>query len=201
MRLPLPTLCLTLALLFCASSAFAGASTLQGSGPKPAPGGVLADFTLPAAASAEHAAYLGVPAGESFPISSIEADALLIEIFSMYCPFCQKEAPAVNEMFDMLRASDQNERLKMFGLGTGNSEYEVNVFREKFSVEMPLFPDGDYAIYNAIGTVGTPFFILAARDPASGALNILDVHEGVFEDPEVFLQSMLDKVRNLPATQ
>ncbi len=198
MRLSLSTLFVALVLLLGATPVLAGGATLQGSGPKPAPGSPLVDFTLPAAANTENAAYLGVPEGTPFTLSSIQADALLIEIFSMYCPYCQKEAPVVNELFDKLRASDMKDRLKMIGLGTGNSEFEVNKFREKFSVEMPLFPDGDYAIYNSIGTVGTPFFILATVNRESGALEIAAVQEGLLDDPEAFFKSMLDTVRGLP---
>ncbi len=194
MRNIMSTLLVFSILLLTATSATAG-FTEQGSGPKPQQGDVLADFTLPAPANDEQAAYLGVAAGKEFSLSSIPASAILIEIFSMYCPHCQKEAPVVNELFKKFKTAPQAGGFRMLGIGTGNSEYEVGVFRDKFSVKMPLFPDGDYSIYNNIGTVGTPFFILARKHADSGKLEILEVHEGTLPDPQAFYTDVLELVQ------
>jgi len=50
----------------------------------PAVGGVLPEFTLPVPQSDEHQKYLGLAGKESFKISEISADVVIIEIFSMY---------------------------------------------------------------------------------------------------------------------
>ena len=50
----------------------------------PAVGGVLPEFTLPVPKSDEHQKYLGLAGKESFKISEIGADVVIIEIFSMY---------------------------------------------------------------------------------------------------------------------
>ena len=50
----------------------------------PAVGGVLPEFTLPVPKSDEHQKYLGLAGKESFKISEISADVVIIEIFSMY---------------------------------------------------------------------------------------------------------------------
>ena len=50
----------------------------------PAVGGKLPEFTLPAPKSDEHQEYLGLAGKESFKISEISADVVIIEIFSMY---------------------------------------------------------------------------------------------------------------------
>lgn len=190
-----------LLLLFCLPSpVFAGSSTLADA-VKPEKGGGLANFTLPVPTDQQKAAYLGLdPQARSFNLNDIEAKVLLVEIFSMYCPFCQREAPAVNEMYEKLLASDLAGELKMFGIGTGNSEYEVDVFRQKFSVQMPLFADPDFEVYNTIGQVGTPFFMLLQTQPGTDSLKILDVHEGILSEPQVYLKEMLDHARGLPAS-
>ena len=50
----------------------------------PAVGGQLPEFTLPVPKSDEHQKYLGLAGKESFKISEISADVVIIEIFSMY---------------------------------------------------------------------------------------------------------------------
>ena len=50
----------------------------------PAVGGQLPEFTLPVPKSDAHQEYLGLAGKESFKISEISAEVVIIEIFSMY---------------------------------------------------------------------------------------------------------------------
>ena len=50
----------------------------------PAQGGVLLDFTLAVPGDLDHQQYLGIEAKESFNVSDIKAQVLIIEIFNMY---------------------------------------------------------------------------------------------------------------------
>ncbi|MFW5734395.1 MAG: TlpA family protein disulfide reductase, partial [Oceanidesulfovibrio sp.] len=119
----------------------------------------LADIQLPPAEQ-PGADYLGVTAGEPFALSDINADFALIQVFSMYCPHCQREAPHMKALHEKLLASDHADSLKIIGLGVGNSAYEVDFFRDEYSLAFPLFPDPDYATYDHVGEVGTPFYVL-----------------------------------------
>jgi hypothetical protein len=47
-------------------------------------GGQLPEFKLPVPKSDEHQEYLGLAGRESFKISEISAEVVIIEIFSMY---------------------------------------------------------------------------------------------------------------------
>jgi hypothetical protein len=67
---------ITIMLVF---AGFAGAASKP-----PAVGGQLPEFTLPVPKSDEHQKYLGLAGKESFKISEIRADVVIIEIFSMY---------------------------------------------------------------------------------------------------------------------
>ena len=93
----------------------------------------------------------------------------------------------------MLKASPQGKNVKVIGIGVGNSEYEVDAFRKKFSVPFPLFSDKDFVTYQEIGDVGTPFFILARLDKKDAPLRILHVNEGQMESANGFFKDILNK--------
>ena len=44
--------------------------------------------------------YLGLSGERLFEISEMKAEVVIIQIFSMYCPLCQREASRVNELYE-----------------------------------------------------------------------------------------------------
>ena len=86
--------------------------------------------------------YLGLTGSGTFKITQVKAQAVLIEIFSMYCPYCQKDAPGINELFQAIEENaEMKGRIKIIGIGAGNSAYEVGVYKKKYNVPFPLIPD------------------------------------------------------------
>jgi len=159
---------------------------------KPKVGDILPDLLVTATPLPAEAAYLGLAPGlKSFRLSQIKAEALLVEIFSMYCPRCQASARDVNGAFARLSALPQGQKLKMLGLGAGNSAFEVNAFRTKYEVTMPLFQDGDYALHKAFGNVYTPAYLLLRPAPGGKGFQVLHFQEGTCPDYQAFLDQML----------
>ncbi len=73
-------------------------------------------------------------------LSDVAAPYLLIYFFNVYCEQCAKDIPSVNKVFELLDGQGFSSRIKMLGLGVNNSQFEINFFRNKYSVPMPCFP-------------------------------------------------------------
>jgi thiol-disulfide isomerase/thioredoxin len=110
----------------------------------PAAGDQLVDIQLSVPTSADQRNHLGLTQTEHFNPTDIAGELLIIEIFSMYCPHCQREAPAVNRLYQTIQATETlRNRVKMIGIGVGNSEFEVDHFRKHYDIAFPLFADED----------------------------------------------------------
>jgi len=148
------------------------------------------DLPLQGALGEGQAAYLGLDGGEAKP-SAIKADFLFVEVFSMYCPICQRDASTINDLYDKLQASDLSGRVRVLGIGTGNTAFEVDVYRNKFKVGFPLFNDEDYVWHKALGEEGTPAFYLV---DLRGERRIVYHSVGAIEDADAALKTIRDLV-------
>lgn len=157
----------------------------------PAVGGMMPEVVLHVPQQAEEKAYLGIKSGEQFKVPQIAADVVIIEIFSMYCPHCQKDAPRVNELYSLISTrSDLKNRVKMIGIGAGNTAFEVQLFKDKYKVPFPLFPDEDFKIHKLLGEVRTPYFI-GVEIRADGWHRVLFSSVGAIEEFQGFLDYLL----------
>lgn len=151
---------------------------------------VFPDLELNGKLTPEQAAYLG--AGDApFKVSDIKADYLFVEVFSMYCPICQRDAPTVNDVEEKIMAAAPDRRIKFIGLGAGNTPFEVDFYVKKFQVEFPLFHDENYVGHKALENVGTPAFYLV--DMKDGR-KVLFFQEGELKDPDAMVKTILDAV-------
>jgi peroxiredoxin len=126
----------------------------------PQQGDVLPDISIPAPHNKADRDYLGIKGGQFFQISQIKATVVIVEIFSMYCPYCQSEAPEVNRLYTLIENNPElRGKIKLIGLGTGNTKFEVEVFKKNYKVPFPLFPDEDFTLHERFGEVRTPYFI------------------------------------------
>jgi len=126
-----------------------------------------------------------------FSLPKPKDGVVIIEIFSMYCPYCQKEAPNVNKLYDKIQASPNlKSKMRLVGIGVGNSSYEVDIFRKKYNVPFPLYADGDFKIHKKLGEPRTPYFIGVKINP-NGSHSIFYSKLGEFGDVDAFLAEMV----------
>lgn len=156
---------------------------------------ILPNLELPIPENDAYREYLGLTgkSGKNFTLTDIKADILLIELFSMYCPYCQDAAPAVNELYEKTEEiSKRGPRVKIIGLGASNTQFEVEYFRDTYNISFPLFPDRDRAMYHALSGAGTPTFV-GCRLTGGGKPTIVFRHSGDFNSADLFLKKLIDK--------
>ncbi len=82
------------------------------------------------------------------------------------------------------------EKIKMIGIGVGNSMYEVNAYRNRYKVPFPLFPDASMEISQKLGVKGTPTFI-GLKMNGKGIQEQFYFAEGGFQDIHQFLDEII----------
>mgnify|MGYP006297451893 CR=1 FL=1 len=157
-------------------------------------GGTFPDVTLRMPAKTAIASYLGLPkATNTFDLSEVNADLLIIELSDLYCLYCHDAPPQARQMQKLIARHGLSARVPLIGISLGDSEYEASVFEEKFDVPFPVFPDPDKAVHRSLGRVGRPSFY--AVMPKKN-LNIVGVQSGLFENDaaiDTFIERSLRK--------
>lgn len=149
------------------------------------------DLLLSGKLSAEDKDYLGLPKGtESFKLTDLPADIVFVEVFSMYCPICQRDAPIIEELYATVEEQGYRPGMVMLGVGAGNSQFEVDFYRKKYGIHMPLLPDADYVNHKKVGSVGTPYYILLKKN-SYGELKVLFSQEGGVQNKNAFIRKIL----------
>ena len=157
----------------------------------PAIGESLPSFELPIPQDAGVQSYLGLSGTGQFTIAQIEAKVVIIQIFSMYCPVCQKEAFRVNKLYRTIqKRKDLKDKIKMIGIGTGNTAFEVGFFQKKYEVDFPLFSDENLSIHRILGKLRTPYFI-GVKINRDGSDEVFYSRLGQFKDVNSFLKRIV----------
>lgn len=136
--------------------------------------------------------YLGIKEKSGqISLSQIKTEVLIIEIFSMYCPHCQRHAPIANKLYQAIDSEPQfRDKIKMIGIGVGNSKYEVGIFQDKYSPPFPLFDDRNSAVVNAFGGILTPYYFgLKMIDDST--FEVFYSRAGGYKDAEEFLEMIV----------
>ena len=166
-------------------------TALAASNMPPQVGVTLPAMNLQKPADSGELKYLGLSGSGMFAPDQVKGQVLIIQIFSMYCPYCQKDAPNVNRFFGLIENNPKLKgKIKIIGIGAGNSQFEVNTFKKKYKVAFPLIPDGNFEIHRIVGEVRTPYFIVVKLN-GSKKLEVVYSKLGAHEDVEAFLAEVV----------
>jgi peroxiredoxin len=182
------TICLIVFLMM----GFMVVGSISEAGSPPAVGGMMPDIKLsmPNDMADKNYLGLGIFGYGSFKIPDIRAQLVIVQIFSMYCPYCQRDAPHVNQLYAKIEQNPALKgKIKIIGIGVGNTPYEVGTFKKKYSVPFPLFADADYSIHKMVGEVNTPYFIGVKMNP-DGTHKVIYSVLGEMKDVDQFLATM-----------
>jgi peroxiredoxin len=167
------------------------ALTAAAANPPPQIGSVFPEMKLNKPTQPGELKYLGLSGNGTFSVSDVKVQAVIVQIFSMYCPYCQKDAPNVNRLFGLIENNpDLKGKIKIIGIGAGNSPFEVATFKKKYKVEFPLIPDADFKIHKIIGEVRTPYFMVLKMNSAK-KVEVVYSKLGAQEDIEAFLNDII----------
>ena len=148
-------------------------------------------FELPIPQNSSEKNYLGVSGVGNCKVTQINSPVLIIEVFNMYCPHCQRSAPFVNDLFQSIQnRTDLKQKIKIIGIGIGNSPYEVDLFKNKYGILFPLFPDQDGSISTMLSVSSTPTFI-GAKINHDGTTEQFYFTSGELTDAAHFLSEII----------
>ncbi|MBT3381500.1 MAG: TlpA family protein disulfide reductase [Lentisphaerae bacterium] len=109
----------------------------------------------------QHADYLQVSATEpTFALADLDAKLLFIQVFDSCCPHCQRAISSINQLYSQIETRGLQERAKVIGVGVGNTAFVLDLFRDRYAVPFPLFPDASMAKRDALGVRGVPRMIV-----------------------------------------
>ena len=156
----------------------------------PQVGGVFPEIELLKPANPAELKYLGLSGNGIFKVQQVKADVVIIEIFSMYCPYCQGEAPNINNLFTLIEKNPAlKNKIKIIGIGINNSLFETDIFKNKYKIAFPLIPDGDFKLHKTIGQVRTPYFIVVKIK--GGKTKVVYSKLGALGDNKAFLEQIV----------
>jgi thiol-disulfide isomerase/thioredoxin len=131
---------------------------------------------------------------EGQTLCDIPCEAVWVQIFSIYCPQCQKLAPTFNSLYRLINADPiYGANIKMIGIGAGNTDYEVKYYRKFYKVLFPLFPDPDFGIHRMLHEPRTPYIFLCKE--SNGKTKVLSVLDPMLLPQDQFecVKALLDR--------
>ncbi|MBM3299206.1 MAG: hypothetical protein FJY85_04565 [Deltaproteobacteria bacterium] len=93
------------------------------------------------------------------------------------------------------------DRVKILGIGTGNTPFEVDVFRKKYEIPFPLVPDDDMVLKRASpDQIRTPTFVIV-RIEGGNRITVQGVHVGRIGNVSEFIKTLSESSRKKEGAQ
>ncbi|MBW2518866.1 MAG: redoxin domain-containing protein [Deltaproteobacteria bacterium] len=170
--------------LFCLSGLIFFAAPVYADKPILGFGDTFPGMSLPVPANAGDVEYLGLETEpDSFELTQINGELILVEALNVHCVHCQMQVPSYRELFRLIEADPvTREKVKMIGIALGNSQEEVQHFRQTYQVLFPVLADPQFKGYYELGISATPFTAYVRLDRPDGDGLVVDTHKGLNTD-------------------
>jgi thiol-disulfide isomerase/thioredoxin len=154
-------------------------------------GDVFPKIALKPPVDPKDAAYLGISGKSPFFFSDVKADLLLVEIMNIHCGHCQQQAPILNQLFSLIESSPETkDRIKIMAISAGNSEKDIQQFRDQFKTPYPIVEDPSLKVFDLVGKPGVPF-VIYIRPMIEGKSGLVaGIHKGFTKDYEAMFREM-----------
>jgi len=146
--------------------------------------------SLPTPQTESERTYLGLSSARpQFLLDEIRTDVLVVDFFDMYCHVCQLRAPHMNDFYKLVQTRNLSGRVKIVGVGVGDTIREVTIFKEKFGVPFPVFPDRAGSFSKQFGKIRVPNIVVLKK--RLGHFEVVYQDASLPDNPERFLATVL----------
>ncbi len=142
---------------------------------------------------------LSTEIGNSFSISEIPGDILLVEFFNCLCFTCMDQVPHLNSLLDTVKDSTFSSEVKILGIAAGDSEDRVLKFLKNENPNYATSADPEMEDFSTLGEPeGTPLILILKRSK-QGAWLTMDSHLGLLTAGELLKKiKAIEKGSKLP---
>ena len=119
----------------------------------------------------------GIDSGiETFALEDIKSPALVLLVYDLYCPACQKSARNMKHMAEKI--DDAFPTIPTLGVGSGDTPFEAKAFKDKFKLPFPCISDREKSVAEHYEVKKTPSVIVLIRSAEGKAFTEVYRHEG-----------------------
>ena len=169
---------------------------VQGSEAKETSGAISAGMDLPqfkldTPRAEKDRQYLGLKKSKTFSLSEIPAKLIVLEIFSVYCSHCKKQAGKLNMLYNLIHHNPEfSKDIKMISISTGADRGKTANWKKALEVPFTVIADPYTEIHQKLGKPGVPLTLVVRN---SG--RVVSTHTGVTEDVEEFFRTLKELLK------
>ena len=106
---------------------------------------------------------------ESLSIEDLDASMVVLVVFDLYCPACQKSAGNMKRLAEQVSTAFPT--VPVVGIGSGDTAFETRKFREKFKLPFVCISDREETVSDYYQVERTPSVIVLTKSGEGEALS------------------------------